>query len=106
MRKSRVDAGTELEFMLKIAKINGFEREYRFHPIRKWRFDFAFPAQGLAVEIEGGVWTGGRHTSGAGFTKDMEKYNTAALRGWRLLRFTPRQVKLGVALAYIKEALT
>lgn len=66
--------------------------EYRFHPVRKWRFDYAWPAQKIALEVEGGVWTGGRHTRGAGFLKDCEKYNTAAIFGWRVLRVTPAQL--------------
>lgn len=46
----------------------------------------------VAVEVEGGVWTGGRHTSGSGFIKDMEKYNTALLHGWRVYRTTPKML--------------
>jgi len=69
--------------------LNGvWEVEYKFHPKRRWRFDFAFPLIKIAVEIEGGVWSGGRHTRGAGFIKDMEKYNAAVLLGWRVLRYS------------------
>ena len=64
-------------------------REYRFHPKRRWRFDYAIPAHKVALEVEGGVWTQGRHTRSKGFLKDMEKYNMAALMGWKLLRTTP-----------------
>jgi hypothetical protein len=64
--------------------------EHKFHPTRKWRFDYAFPDSMVAVEVEGGVWTGGRHTRGAGFIADMEKYNTALLHGWRVYRVTPK----------------
>src|ERR1035437_4661972 len=53
-------------------------REFRFHPERKWRFDFAWPLYQLAVEIEGR----GRHQSFGGFEKDAEKYNAAAKLGW------------------------
>lgn len=63
--------------------------EYRFHGNRKWRFDYAVPAARVAVEVEGGVFTGGRHTTGAGFTADLEKYNTAESMGWHVLRITP-----------------
>jgi hypothetical protein len=52
--------------------------EYRFHPVRKWRIDYAFPDQKLAIEIVGGAFTRGRHTRGVGFINDMEKYNLAA----------------------------
>lgn len=69
------------------------ECEYKFAPKRRWRFDFAWPALMLAVEIEGGVWSGGRHTSGVGFTLDCEKYNEATILGWRVLRVTGEQVK-------------
>ena len=68
--------------------------EFRFHPTRRWRFDYAWPDRLLAVEVEGGAWTGGRHTTGAGFVSDMEKYNAATLAGWRILRYLPRQLKL------------
>lgn len=68
-------------------------REYRFHPTRRWRFDFAWPEQKVALEVDGGVWTGGRHTRGAGFIGDMEKLNAAGLAGWRFLRATPKDLR-------------
>jgi len=64
------------------------EAEYRFHPDRKWRFDFADPAAMVAIELEGGVFSGGRHTRGKGFAADCAKYNEAARLGWRVFRFT------------------
>ncbi len=63
------------------------EREYRFHPTRKWRFDFAWPEQRLAVEIDGGTWVRGRHVSGGGSHNDRDKRNAAQLAGWRVLAF-------------------
>lgn len=63
--------------------------ELKFHETRKWRIDFAWPRFKLALEIEGGVHTGGRHTRGAGFEKDIEKYNELARKGWRVIRTTP-----------------
>lgn len=64
-----------------------FETEYHFHPERRWRADFAFVDERVLVEIEGGVWTRGRHTRGRGFVRDCEKYNAATLAGWAVLRF-------------------
>lgn len=63
-------------------------RGYRFDDVRKWAFDFAWPAQLVAVEIEGGVWTQGRHTRGAGFVEDCRKYSAATCKGWAILRYT------------------
>ncbi len=79
-------------------------REYRFAPPRRWRFDFAWPDRGLALEIEGGVWTGGRHVRGRGYERDCEKYAEAALRGWRVLRVTPGMVRDGRAVALLARA--
>jgi very-short-patch-repair endonuclease len=67
--------------------------EFMFHPKRKWRFDFAFPGDKIAIECEGGVFTGGRHVSGSGMSKDCEKYNEAALLGWKVLRFTAPMIR-------------
>lgn len=82
--------------------------EFRFHPSRRWSADFAIPSRKLLVEIEGGVWSGGRHTSGAGFMGDMEKYNAAAALGYRVLRFVPKDARAkGITgiLAMVKEAM-
>jgi very-short-patch-repair endonuclease len=81
------------------------EREYRFHPDRKWRFDFCFPDRKCAVEIEGGIWTNGRHTRGSGFVADCEKYNAAAAMGWFVFRFDSRAVERGDAIKFMDEVL-
>ena len=64
-----------------------------------------WPDQKLAVEVEGGVWTQGRHNRGKGFMADMDKYNQAALMGWRILRFSGDHISKGTALATIESAL-
>ena len=87
---------------LRIIRID-MEPEYRFHPDRRWRFDFADPARKIAVECEGGTWTGGRHVRGDGFQKDCEKYNEAARLGWRVFRFTKGMISSGDAIAKILE---
>lgn len=68
------------------------QREHRFLPPRRFRFDYAWPSRKVALEVEGGVWSQGRHVRGSGFLDDMEKYNLAALNGWRVLRVTPQQL--------------
>jgi hypothetical protein len=98
-----------------------FEREYRFHPSRKWRADFAIvgPVEipitpnvtiggtaYLLIEIDGGSWVAGRHTRGSGFEKDAEKLNAAAELGYRVLRYTPRMIESGEALEQIRRILS
>lgn len=78
--------------------------EYRFHATRRWRFDFAWPDQKVALEIEGGVFIQGRHSRGAGMLGDMEKYNAAAADGWRVFRVTPKQIGDGSALTTMQSA--
>lgn len=70
-----------------------FEREYPFLRDRKFRFDFAWPAVHVAVEMEGGIWVGGSHTRGPRYRSDCEKYNLATLAGWRVLRYTTNDIR-------------
>lgn len=80
--------------------------EYRFCE-RRWRFDFAWPEQMVALEVEGGIWKGkyGGHTSGKGFTKDCDKYNTATAMGWRVFRITNVHVKDASFVDWLRVAL-
>lgn len=63
-------------------------KELQFHPDRKWRFDYAFPSRKVAIEIDGAIWTLGRHNRPRGYLNDIEKLNTAASMGWLVLRFS------------------
>ena len=84
---------------------DGMIREYKFAESRKFRFDFAWPTKWVAVEIEGGIWNEGRHTRGAGFAADCEKYNLATIDGWRVLRYTADMVRDGSAIKQVDEVL-
>lgn len=81
------------------------QKEYRFAPPRRWRFDYCWPEEMVALEVNGGVWTRGRHTRGAGYVKDLEKMNRAQLLGWTVLQVTPQQVQSGECAALVREAL-
>lgn len=81
------------------------EPEFRFHGIRRWRFDYALPTFKVAIEVEGGVWTAGRHTRPKGFLGDIEKYNAAAALGWRVLRVTPGGLFAKEFLDTVREAM-
>jgi len=80
--------------------------EHRFHPTRKWRFDYAWPDHHVALEVEGAIWRRGRHTRGSGFVKDMEKYNAAAILGWRVIRCTPDSLNTGRTIELVKNTLS
>ena len=77
--------------------------ELLFHPSRKWRFDYAIPAAQVAIEVEGGIYTNGRHIRGKGFEADMEKYNTAESMGWHVLRITPEWLCAPKTIELIKR---
>lgn len=86
--------------------------EWKFHPNRKWKLDLAFLAYRIGIEIDGGIWskgedgkTGGRHTRGAGWLKDQEKLNAAAIMGWRVLHYTPEQFAKDGWIEDVRQAL-
>ena len=91
-----------LATQLKALKIV-FEQEFKFHPKRKWRADFHLVGKMILVEVEGGIWSGGRHTRGKGYLGDIEKYNAATVMGYRVLRFSTEQVKSGLAVQQIEK---
>ena len=77
--------------------------EYRFHPSRKWRVDWAWLPEKIALEIEGGTWLYGRHNRAPGFLRDMEKYRELAIAGWRVIRVTPQELDSGLAAELIRR---
>lgn len=81
--------------------------EHRFCE-RKWKFDFCWLAPHcVALEVEGGIWRrgGGAHSRPAAILRDIEKYNSATVMGWRVFRCTPEQIKSGEIMVILKEAL-
>ena len=89
-------------------------------PGRMWRADFSWPnpihktfdhGEGLIVEVEGGIWSQGRHVRGQGFIDDCRKYRAFTLAGWKVLRYTSEDIypehgqTIGVAALEIKQAL-
>jgi very-short-patch-repair endonuclease len=80
-------------------------KEYQFHPTRKWRFDYAIPVHKIAVEVDGGVWIGGRHNRASGYIKDLEKFNAAGSMGWTVLKFTPDKLYKSVTIDLIRETV-
>lgn len=68
-------------------------REYRFDDVRRFRLDFAFPERRVGIELQGGVWTGGRHTRGAGYERDVVKLNLLQSLGWRCFYVTASMLR-------------
>lgn len=89
---------------IRSARLPKPEREYRFHPVRKFRFDFAWPDFKTALEVEGGTFTNGRHTRPKGYESDCHKYNLATLEGWKVFRVTTDMVNKGEALNLLEQA--
>ena len=109
-----------IKLELRLNKITQYETQYKFHPTRRWKFDFAWPDKMIAIEVEGNTFgrickkkvygkvcnqrlAGGRHTQGTGFEKDCEKYNTAALMGWKVYRIPSSMIKGGKSFELINE---
>jgi hypothetical protein len=85
--------------------------EFRFCVSRKWRADYFIAARPpnptwcALVEIDGGIWSRGRHVTGKGFLADCEKLNYASALGFKVFRFAPSQVLRGEAKEFIKRWL-
>lgn len=82
-----------------------YERKDGRMDTRRWAFDFAWLDHKVALEVEGGIYIGGGHSRGKGMRKDMDKYNNAALLGWRVLRVQPKQVYLLETAQMIRKML-
>jgi very-short-patch-repair endonuclease len=80
--------------------------EYKFHPSRRWRFDYVILSHKIAIEVEGGAWIQGRHTRGSGFVKDMEKYNEATRLGYRLIRVQPEELYTDYTIKLIEDIIS
>ena len=94
-----------LAWQIRALKLPEPMREHRFHPQRRWRFDFCWPDIMLACEVEGGTHSGGRHTRGLGFEQDCEKYGEAMLLGWSVYRCTGGLVKSGKAVKMLGKLI-
>jgi len=73
--------------------------------LQDWRMDYAWPDQKVALEVEGGVFSGGRHTRGSGFVGDMNKYNAAGAMGWIILRCQPKELMRLSTIELVKRAM-
>ncbi|QOW46951.1 MULTISPECIES: hypothetical protein [Acinetobacter] len=104
VKKERVVSEGEatLAQHLKLYNIE-FQAEFQFNPERRWRADFYIVGSNVLIEVEGGIWSSGRHTRGKGYIADMEKYNSATALGYSVYRYSTEQVKSGKAIDEIRR---
>ena len=104
VKKERVvsEGEAKLAQHLKSYKIE-FQTEFQFNPERKWRADFYILGSKVLIEVEGGIWSNGRHTRAQGYLGDMEKYNSAQELGYSVYRYSTEQVKSGKAIEDIRR---
>jgi len=87
-KKPKVTLSEKVERAIQEAGLPMPQKEYRFHPVRKWRFDLAYPEILLAIEIDGT----GRHNTVAGMAADNEKINEAQILGWTVIRANAKNI--------------
>jgi very-short-patch-repair endonuclease len=92
-------------FQLDAAGLGGYVREFRAIPGRKFRFDFCFREERLLIEINGGTYSKGAHSTGTGIARDYEKNNLAQIGGWRVLSFDTKMVKSGEAVDFTEQII-
>ena len=104
-RVKALDREGKFLLMLRAKKLPRPVPEFRFHAVRKFRLDWAWPEHRVGLEVDGGVWTGGAHGRGTGIVRDQEKTNLAAGEGWRILRCTPAKLATVETVEHIERAL-
>ena len=106
-KKTKAPSALEAKFLSAIAGLPQPEREHRFHPVRRWRFDFAWLDRKVAVEVHGGAWVTGGHNRAGHQASDNEKANTATLMGWKVLTFNTVQMKdLAAVRSVVEQAIS
>ena len=81
-RSGRVGSNLELTLHLQMSqqRIAGYVMEHKFHPTRRWRFDFCWPQEKIALRLRVGLGV----VDGIPPAADSKKTarNTIMLRGW------------------------
>lgn len=98
---------SEMLFQLRAVGIEPLT-QYKFHPTRKWKADFAVLTadKKLIIEVNGGTWmVKSGHNTGQGISRDYEKANQAQLLGFVYLQYTGKEIHDGTALQEIESYL-
>jgi hypothetical protein len=107
----KLTPSAKFEILWKALGGGELKREHKFAEGRRFRFDYYldFLTSGIAIELEGGVWSRGRHTRPSGFLNDMEKYNIAASMGILVFRVPSHDIStkwLSPIIKTINERIT
>lgn len=84
----------------------GLRERLKKSGLKNWRADFAILDYLLLIEIEGGGWTGGRHTRPKGFAEDLLKYDAAMRLGYTVYRCSPEMVMSNRAIETISKIIS
>ena len=87
------------------AGIGGFLAEQHIIPGRRFRFDFAWYEERVALEVHGVYGKKSRHRTAGGFQRDRVKMNLAQLEGWLVIEAGTDHIKSGEFIQWIKDAL-
>lgn len=79
------------------------EREVKLSSEYAYRWDFVWAKYRLAVEINGGIWNVGGHSTGRGILRDMTKLRIATLAGYRSFQFHGDAVEDGSAVNTVES---
>lgn len=83
----------------------GLRERLKASGLSDWRFDWAWPDEKVALEVEGGLFNGGFHAHPTGIRRDMAKYNAAGARGWIVLRCLPEELLRASTLELVRAAI-
>lgn len=71
------------------------EAEYSIPGLKKkYSYDFAHPLSKTLIEIQGGIWIKGGHSTGSGITRDCQKSFQAIVAGFTLFHLTASMIDL------------
>lgn len=101
MPENSAESALEREFAARWASLYPdliLEREWRFDEVRRYRLDFAHLESRVGLEIQGGIWQKGGHSSGRGITRDCKKNFCALTGGWIVFALTDAMSRDAVIL--------
>ena len=104
----RVNKGEEaFGFWCRALRLPSPQRNYRFHPKRRFEIDYAWPEYRIGIEIQGGIFipAGGAHSRPMNIIRDMTKHNLLLDAGWRVWHYTPKEAIDGIAVQHIDKVL-